>query len=98
MHIFYRVIALDLKGFGDSDKPANKNSYRIEILIDELKQIVFALGAKHCSIIGHDLGALLGWYMVAIHEDIICKFIAISSPHPNFYWNSMPGETIFSQK
>lgn len=93
-----RVVALDLKGFGDSDKPSNTSSYKIEILIDELKQFIFALGAKNCSIIGHDLGGLLGWYMAAIHEDIISKFIAISSPHPNFYWNGTSGETIFSRK
>ena len=89
---------MDLKGFGDSDKPLNKSSYKIEILIDELKQFIFALGVKSCSIIGHDLGGLLGWYMTAIHEDIVCKFITISSPHPNFYWEGMSGETIFSHK
>lgn len=94
----YRVVALDLKGFGDSDKPLNKRSYKIEILIDELKQFIFALGAKNCSIIGHDLGGLLGWYMTAIHDDVICKFIAISSPHPNVYWNVMSGESVFSSK
>ncbi|XP_014213906.1 epoxide hydrolase 4-like isoform X2 [Copidosoma floridanum] len=94
---YYRVVALDLKGFGDSDKPLNKSSYRIETLIDELKQFILSLGEKSCSIIGHDLGGLLGWYMAAIHQDVVCKLICISSPHPNFYWNTISGETIFSR-
>ncbi|XP_014482712.1 PREDICTED: epoxide hydrolase 4-like [Dinoponera quadriceps] len=87
----YRVVALDLKGFGDSDKPSNKRSYKVDIIIDELKQFILALGVKTCSIIGHDLGGLLGWYMAALHRDLIYKFIAISSPHPNLYWNRVSG-------
>lgn len=83
----FRVVALDLKGFGDSDKPFNKRLYKVEIIVDELKQFILALGVKTCSIIGHDLGGLLGWYMVALHGDIVYKFVAISSPHPNLYWN-----------
>ncbi|XP_015609723.1 epoxide hydrolase 4 [Cephus cinctus] len=94
----YRVVALDLKGFGDSDKPLTRRSYRIEILIDELKQFILALGVRSCTIIGHDLGGLLGWYMVALHEEMVSKFIAISSPHPNFYWNGLSGDGAFDGK
>ncbi|OAD56166.1 Epoxide hydrolase 4 [Eufriesea mexicana] len=81
----YRVIAIDLKGFGDSDKPAAKSSYKIQVLIEELKQFILTFGVKQCSIIGHDLGGLLGWYIVALYGDMIHKFVAISCPHPNFY-------------
>ncbi|KAL2742925.1 epoxide hydrolase 4-like isoform X3 [Vespula maculifrons] len=95
---YYRVVAIDLKGFGDSDKPSNKRYYKIEIIIDELKQFISTFDARTCSIIGHDLGGLLGWYMVALHADIICKFIAISSPHPNLYWNKISKNAVFDEK
>ncbi|XP_068971314.1 epoxide hydrolase 4-like isoform X1 [Bombus flavifrons] len=94
----YRVIAIDLKGFGDSDKPAAKSCYKIQVLIEELKQFILTLGVKQCSIIGHDLGGLLGWYMVALYGDMIHKFVAISCPHPNLYWNGRPGDSIFDLK
>ncbi|XP_076761310.1 epoxide hydrolase 4 isoform X2 [Xylocopa sonorina] len=94
----YRVIAIDLKGFGDSDKPAAKSSYKIQVLIEELRQFILTLGVKQCSIIGHDLGGLLGWYMVAVYGDMIYKFVAISCPHPNFYWNRRPGDSVFDLK
>lgn len=96
--IYRRVVALDLKGFGDSDKPTNRRSYRIETLLDELKQFILALGVKNCSLIGHDLGALLGWYMVALNEEFIHKFVAISSPHPNFYWQGFADDSVFNYK
>ncbi|XP_076236572.1 epoxide hydrolase 4 [Calliopsis andreniformis] len=94
----YRVVAIDLKGFGDSDKPSTTRSYKIEILIEELRQFILTFGVKQCSIIGHDLGGLLGWYLVALHDDMIYKFVAISSPHPNFYWNRTPGDSAFDLK
>ncbi|EZA51772.1 hypothetical protein DMN91_003889 [Ooceraea biroi] len=94
----YRVVAIDLKGFGDSDKPLNKRSYKLETLIDELKQFVLTLGVRTCNVIGHDLGGLLGWYMVALHGDLVYKFVAISSPHPNFYWNRVSGNSALDSK
>lgn len=92
------MVAIDLKGFGDSDKPLNRGAYKVEILIDELKQFILTLGVKTCSIIGHDLGGLLGWYMVALHGDLIYKFVAISSPHPNIYWNRVSGDSTLDRK
>lgn len=95
---YFRVVAIDLKGFGDSDKPVNKRAYNVEILIDELKHFILSLGVKTCSIIGHDLGGLLGWYMVALHGDLVYKFVAISSPHPNFYWNRLLGNSALDRR
>lgn len=94
----HRVVAIDLKGFGDSDKPAYKRSYKIEIIIDELRQFISTFEVDKCSIIGHDLGGLLGWYMVALHGDMISRFIAISSPHPNLYWNRISKDAVFDEK
>lgn len=88
-------MAIDLKGFGDSDKPTARSAYKIQLLVEELRQFILTLGVKHCSIIGHDLGGLLGWYMVVLYEDLIYKFISISCPHPNFYWNRKVGDSAF---
>ncbi|CAK9819106.1 Epoxide hydrolase 4 [Anthophora plagiata] len=94
----YRIVAIDLKGFGDSDKPSTTRSYTIHVLIEELRQFILTFGVEKCSIIGHDLGGLLGWYMVALHGDMIYKFVAISCPHPNFYWNWRSGASVFDLK
>lgn len=85
----FRVVALDLKGFGDSDKPHWKRSYKIEIIVEELKQFINFLGVQKCTLIGHDLGALIGWYLVHLEPSLVSKFFAISCPHPNIYWKSL---------
>ncbi|CAG2057529.1 unnamed protein product, partial [Timema podura] len=86
---YCRVVALDLKGFGDSDKPLGRSSYRIDKLLIELRQFISALGVSSCTVVGHDLGGLLGWYLVHRYPDLVDKFVAISCPHPNVYWDEL---------
>ncbi|KAG5900552.1 hypothetical protein JTB14_022859 [Gonioctena quinquepunctata] len=85
----FRVIALDLKGFGDSDKPVWRSSYKIDTILEEIKNFIHALGVSSCIIIGHDLGALIGWYLVHQAPGVVNKFIAVSCPHPNVYWENL---------
>ncbi|CAH1737094.1 unnamed protein product [Aphis gossypii] len=96
----FRVIAVDLKGFGDSDKPSARKSYRVEILIEELVMFLSMLGVdghNKCHVIGHDLGALLGWYLVNLWPNYVSKFVAISCPHPNVHWEYLPPSSFFNK-
>ena len=69
------VVALDLKGFGDSDKPFLTRQYREEVLVEELRQFVDVLQVRMVErtnpgvqeserkiiLIGHGLGGHLAW-------------------------------------
>lgn len=61
----YRVFVIDLKGFGDSDKPAMRIHYGLPQLIIELRQLLISLTEESkfrtVTLVGHDLGGLLGW-------------------------------------
>jgi epoxide hydrolase 4 len=57
---YYRVIALDLKGFNDSEKPTWRHEYKPKVICEELEQLIQALGVTSVTLIGHDLGALIG--------------------------------------
>ncbi|XP_017785721.1 PREDICTED: epoxide hydrolase 4-like [Nicrophorus vespilloides] len=92
----FRVVALDLKGFGDSDKPIWRRSYRIDIILEELKQFILTLGVSRCIVIGHDLGGLLGWYLVNQEPELVDKFIAVGCPHPNIYWKNISSHSYFN--
>lgn len=71
----FRVVALDLKGFGDSDKPVWRRNYRADLILEELNQLIHALGVSSCTIIGHDLGALLGWYLVHYNPHVVDRLV-----------------------
>jgi len=63
----YRVVALDLLGFGRSDKPLI--DYRIAGFVEVLERFVGAVGIDLASFVGHSLG---GW--------IVAEF-ALQFPH-----------------
>lgn len=99
--LYFSVIAVDLKGFGDSDKPSARKSYRVENLVNELAVFLSMLGvddSNKCHVIGHDLGALLGWYLVHLWPNCVSKFVAISCPHPNVHWEYLPPSSFFNKK
>lgn len=57
---FFRVVALDLKGFNDSDKPLWRSAYKPQTVCQELVQFIKSLGVHSAIVIGHDLGAEIG--------------------------------------
>lgn len=54
------MVAIDLKGFNDSDKPISRHSYQPQQICEELSQFIKCLGCHSATIIAHDLGALVG--------------------------------------
>ncbi|KAL1131664.1 hypothetical protein AAG570_011277 [Ranatra chinensis] len=94
----FRVVAVDLKGFGDSDKPESQRNYKVDKLIEELREFVHALGSQRCIVIGHDIGALFGWLLAHFHPELVDKLIVLASPHPNLYWSTLPKSAIFNTR
>lgn len=47
------------------------------------------MNATSVSLCGHDLGALIGWLFVHEHPDLVNRFICVSAPHPNLFWNNI---------
>src|SRR6266851_10260740 len=61
-----RVIAVDLKGHGDSDKPAT--GYRLADQADEVLALCSALGLRAVSLIGHSWGGGIALLLAARGE------------------------------
>jgi len=74
----YRVIAPDLRGFGESSIPEGVENYDIEKLATDVIGIMDALGIQKASVIGHDFGAGLAWFTVAYYPDRFNKLVAMS--------------------
>ena len=55
----YRVVAMDLRGYGASDKPPR--GYDTETLTADVAGVIRALGEAHAVIVGHDWGAWIAW-------------------------------------
>ena len=81
------VVAPDLKGFGDSDKPFLARQYREELVVEELRQLVDVLqeSERRIVLIGHGLGGHLAWRFVEKYPEMVSKFVSISTPHPRVW-------------
>ncbi|XP_050085123.1 epoxide hydrolase 4-like [Anopheles aquasalis] len=94
---YFHVIALDLKGFNDSDKPQWRFEYTPKRVCEDLRKFLIAISAKSVSIIGHDLGATIGWFFTHTNPEMVDKFVCVSTPHPNLLWDNLPSSSPFNR-
>ncbi|XP_046366750.2 epoxide hydrolase 4-like [Haliotis rufescens] len=85
----YRVVAIDLRGYGDSDKPSGVANYKVSKMVADLKQVIPALGYKSCVLVAHDWGGVIAWTFTAMHPELVDKLIVMNCPHPGIFYSYM---------
>jgi pimeloyl-ACP methyl ester carboxylesterase len=78
----YRVAAMDVRGYGGSDKPYEIEAYARRPLTDDVAAVIAALGGgKPAVLIGHDWGAPIVWATSILHRDKVRAVVGMSVPH-----------------
>ena len=75
-----RVVAVDLRGYGGSDKPPR--GYDGWTLAGDTAGLVRALGHSSATLIGHADGGLVCWATAVLHPRAVSAIAVVSSPHP----------------
>jgi pimeloyl-ACP methyl ester carboxylesterase len=78
-----RVIAPDLRGFGESDKPQEVEPYRMPHLVADVVAVLDELGLERVDVVGHDWGAGLAWVLAARVPERVRRLAVMSVGHPN---------------
>ena len=76
----YKPIALDMRGYGESEKPSAISEYTIQKLINDVIGVIHNLNLEKPIIIGHDWGAIVGWQMSLFFPEKISGLIALNIP------------------
>ena len=85
----WTVVAVDLRGYGESDKPAGVQSYRGDVLAEDVRALVGALGFRECALAGHDWGGRVAWYAAAAAPEVVTRLVILNSPHPTLFGRNM---------
>jgi pimeloyl-ACP methyl ester carboxylesterase len=82
----YRAIAVDQRGFGESDAPAGRRHYGIDRLVADATGLLDALGIREpVRVVGHDWGAVVAWCLAMLRPQRVRSAVAISVGHPREY-------------
>jgi len=77
----YRVIAVDLRGMGDSGKPPG--GYDKKTMAGDIHELVCQLGHDTVDIVGHDIGAMVAHSFAANHPGATGKVVLLDVAHPD---------------
>jgi pimeloyl-ACP methyl ester carboxylesterase len=78
----YRVVMPDQRGSNLSDKPPGVHHYRPEALAADIVELIRSFGRKTATVVGHDWGGAMAWYLGMHHPDLVEKLIVMNAPHP----------------
>lgn len=78
----HQVVALDLRGYNDSDKPKEQSAYVMDEFIKDIEGVITGLGYDKCVLVGHDWGGAIAWHFAYSRPQMVEKLIVLNMPHP----------------
>lgn len=78
----FKVVALDLRGYNDSDKPKEQSAYVMDKFVKDVRGVIQGLGYDKCVLVGHDWGGMIAWYFAHAHPEMVERLIVLNIPHP----------------
>jgi pimeloyl-ACP methyl ester carboxylesterase len=85
----YTVLAPDLRGFGESDKPPG--GYDAVTVSADLSDLITGLGIDRVGLVGHDAGASVGYAWAATHPEQVQALALIEAIPAGLEPAAMPG-------
>src|SRR5689334_21734528 len=76
----YRAVAVDLRGYGASDKPPR--GYDAPTLAADAAALIASLGETDAVVVGTDVGGLLAWTVAATAPQVFRSLVLVGAAHP----------------
>ena len=77
----YRAVAIDVRGYGRSGKPAAVEEYRMLRHVADNVSVAAHLGADEVVLVGHDWGAPISWTSALVRPDLFSAVALLSVPY-----------------
>jgi haloacetate dehalogenase len=73
----YRVIAPDLRGYGETEKPAS--GYDKRTMANDVRELMRALDLPRIALVGHDRGARVATRFAKDHVDVLDRLVVMDN-------------------
>ncbi|MFD8722713.1 alpha/beta fold hydrolase [Streptomyces sp. NPDC059629] len=77
----YRAVAVDVRGYGRSSRPAATDAYRMTELVEDNVCVVRALGEESAVVVGHDWGATIAANSALLRPEVFRAVGLLSVPY-----------------
>ena len=77
----FRVMAPDLRGYNESDKPAGVKAYAMPELVADVAGLIAAEGRNEAIIVAHDWGGGIAWNFAMERPEMTKRLVVMNCPH-----------------
>jgi pimeloyl-ACP methyl ester carboxylesterase len=78
----HQVVALDMRGYNESDKPEGVENYAMDKLVGDVEAVIRHFKRDKAIIVGHDWGGAVAWAFAMTHPEMTDRLIILNLPHP----------------
>src|SRR5271166_257594 len=76
------AVGLDMRGYNLSSKPEGLEPYRMEHLVEDVRQFAQKIGGgRKFVLVGHDWGGSVAWVFAMAHPEMLDKLIIMNAAH-----------------
>jgi pimeloyl-ACP methyl ester carboxylesterase len=81
----FHVVAPDLRGYNDSDKPEGVDQYQLPHLVEDVRGLLRFFQQEKAVLVGHDWGAIVAWAFATTHPEATTRLISCNGAHPGMF-------------
>ncbi len=81
----FNLIVPDLRGYNLSDKPKGIENYKIDLLVEDIKNLAKELKIDSFYLVGHDWGGVIAWCFAEKYPEHVKKMLILNAPHPKIF-------------
>ena len=87
--------APNLRGYGNSTRPAKLKDYMLDKLVEDVAQLIIASKKKKVTLIGHDWGGIIAWEFAIADRLPVERLIICNGPHMRSYIDTFGWSQLF---
>jgi pimeloyl-ACP methyl ester carboxylesterase len=76
----FQTVAIDLRGYNLSDKPAGIENYAMPLLVGDVAAVIRHLGKDKAIVVGHDWGGAVAWFLALTQPQMVEKLVILNLP------------------